>query len=125
MFSGFATSGGVARFVVSMYRVKIEWLLFSCTSTLPMYCASSVGRVRSYWTRPHSSCGFGRKEEIFSAAGLSADDAMRLLTKPPRITTGLRPHVRELNVEKSPASIAAVGTNASKSEGVLRNWEPW
>src|SRR5687768_6837430 len=105
------SSGGVTFTLVSMYRPKTVWLLFNCTSTLPMYCDSSDGRVRLYCTRPHSSCGCGRRAAIARAAGLMSAGSTRLLTKGARNVT-LRAQVAELNVEKSPRNIAAVGTNA-------------
>ena len=57
--------------------------------------------------------------------GLISDGEMRLSTNPPVIATGLGLHAAELKMLKSPFSIRSVGTNASKSEGVLRNFVPW
>ena len=58
------------------------------------------------------------------AAGLISEGEMRLLTNPPFIAT-LRPQAGELKMLKSPFSIRSVGTNASRSDGVLRNLVPW
>src|SRR5688500_13740095 len=100
------------------------WLLFNCTSTLPMYCDSSVGRVRAYCTRPHGSVVRGSLAAMARAAGLRLAGPTRLLTKGARSET-LRPaQAAEAKAVKSPASIAAVGTNDSKFDGVLRNWVP-
>ena len=61
-----------------------------------------------------------------TAAGLKSAGSMRLLTNGARSVTG-RPalHAAEATAVKSPAIIAAVGTNEIRSGSVRRVMVPW
>ena len=63
---------------------------------------------------------------MFSAAGLNSAGSMRLPTNgAPRFLAVPALHAAEANAVKSPASIAAVGTNARLSVGTTRVLVPW
>jgi hypothetical protein len=77
---------------------------------------------------PHGSDEDGIHPElmILTAAGLNADGSIRLFTNGARIATW-RPllHAGEAAVVKSPAIIAAVGTNARLSFDIWRERVRW
>src|SRR5262245_45239454 len=90
-------------------------------STLLTYCPSSVELGSPYWTRPHGSVVVGSLAVMLSAALLKSCGSIRLLENGGsrlRCTPAL--HAGEANVVKSPASMAAVGTNARLSVGFTR-----
>ncbi len=79
-----------------------------------------------YVILPHSSSGAGSLLAMNTAAGLNSAGLMRLFTNGARRVTG-RPalHAAEVTPVKSPAIIAAVGTNEMRSGSVRRVIVPW
>jgi hypothetical protein len=79
-------------------------------------------------TSPHGCVDEGMKPEpmIFSAAGLICDGLIRLLTNGARSAICLPVlHCGDAASVKSPASIAAVGTNARLSLAICRARVRW
>ncbi len=92
------------------------------------YCPSSVALGRPYCRRPQGSVVVDSLEVMLSAALLNSAGLIRLPTNPwdagrVRCTPAL--HAGEAKAVKSPASIAAVGTNALLSVGFTVVFVPW
>jgi hypothetical protein len=68
----------------------------------------------------------GRRRARFKAAGLKSAGSIRLFTYGARRVTCRPPwHCGDVNVVKSPASIAGVGTKAMFDAGRWRTGVPW
>ena len=89
-------------------------------------CISRMLRGLVTPTRPHGSVVAGRSRAMRTAAALSCDGSIRLPTKGVgRLSAPCVLQAAEAICVKSPASIAAVGTNRTSSDGRSSVRVPW
>src|SRR5262245_11539412 len=99
------------------YLPNSECFALFWKSILPTAIHSSVCDIGPPRTSPHGSSVVGRSFDKFNAALLNNAGSIRLLTNGARKVKGVRRHAEELTAVKSPANIAAVGTNERRVAG--------